>query len=374
MSPPVRSTARLDSLTGIRALAATVVLLHHLGPWWNGSEMLEPLEVISTQGSSGVCLFFVLSGFVLAWSHRLKDSLVAFYARRFLRVVPSYWAACLLVIPILAFENWHGAQNSWRAEAFSFTLLQSWIPDWHWYQGGNSVGWSLSTEAFFYVVFPFLYLLVSDRSPRQRLIILSTLTAAAIAVPLIAHPTDTQVEHQQGLAYFIIYTFPPVRLLEFAIGVVAGTLMRDGMRIRMPLRLALCIAVAGYLLAGAVPHYLGFVAVPLIPIILLVYSCAQADLDGDRSVLRCPLLVTLGTWSYTFYLLHQMMLRLLRELLRGSDLPYSARLAFALTTVLTSVLLAFLLHRLVEKPFARTLTPWRRAARKEGLPMSIATG
>src|SRR5690349_6614625 len=59
------STARIESLTGLRWWAAFFVFTHHMG-------YLAPLPIreFLKLGTSGVTFFFVLSGFVLTWSAR----------------------------------------------------------------------------------------------------------------------------------------------------------------------------------------------------------------------------------------------------------------------------------------------------------------
>src|SRR4051812_30091043 len=86
----VAAPGRLDSLTGIRALAAFAVFTHH-----THSAMLPSAGFghLSTQGSSGVAFFFVLSGFVLTWSSRPDDSTASFYRRRIARILPLYLLA-----------------------------------------------------------------------------------------------------------------------------------------------------------------------------------------------------------------------------------------------------------------------------------------
>ena len=72
MAKPSRRPAgpsRLDSLTGLRFFAAGIVFMHHSFELTTGT-LREALLAVFGHGRAGVSFFFVLSGFVLAWSAR----------------------------------------------------------------------------------------------------------------------------------------------------------------------------------------------------------------------------------------------------------------------------------------------------------------
>ena len=98
-------TARLDSLTGVRFFAALLVFGFHGVHYANTGE----LDVFSA-GMVGVSLFYLLSGFVMAWTVREGDRPAAFYRRRFARIYPAFIAAWLLSLAMLLsrglFEAW----------------------------------------------------------------------------------------------------------------------------------------------------------------------------------------------------------------------------------------------------------------------------
>ncbi|UCN13634.1 acyltransferase family protein [Cellulomonas iranensis] len=69
---------RLDALTGLRFLAALVVVVFHLSLnrfFLDAPALVDPLQgVLRNGGWLGVTFFFVLSGFVLTWSARPGDT------------------------------------------------------------------------------------------------------------------------------------------------------------------------------------------------------------------------------------------------------------------------------------------------------------
>jgi peptidoglycan/LPS O-acetylase OafA/YrhL len=102
-------TARLESLTGMRAIAALVVFLHHVPRHFEG-DPLRAFNHIAVQGGIGVTFFFALSGMVITWAYVPGDRPRSFYRRRVARIYPAYLAAFLaglvLAIGIHARHIW----------------------------------------------------------------------------------------------------------------------------------------------------------------------------------------------------------------------------------------------------------------------------
>jgi peptidoglycan/LPS O-acetylase OafA/YrhL len=136
---------KLDALTGLRFLAAALILVHHSTILW------IPIPLWSF--GHGVSLFFVLSGFILAYVYpRLEDSgaIKRFLVLRAARIWPAhvttlFLAAFAFSLPLL---TWQFVAN--------VTMLQGWIPSEPWYFSYNAPSWSISTEFGFYLAFPFL--------------------------------------------------------------------------------------------------------------------------------------------------------------------------------------------------------------------------
>lgn len=104
---------RLDSLTGVRFFAAMLVFGFHALHYVSG------LEVFSA-GMVGVSLFYILSGFVMAWTAREDDRPSLFYRRRFARIYPAFIAAWLVSLALLLVS---GNLMAW--DALPPTLLQA---------------------------------------------------------------------------------------------------------------------------------------------------------------------------------------------------------------------------------------------------------
>jgi peptidoglycan/LPS O-acetylase OafA/YrhL len=151
---------RLDVL---RAVAILLVVLFHfnitLADVAAGRES-KILGEIFTFGSSGVPLFFVISGFCIHLSF-LKDprqSVRGFYWRRFCRIYPPYFMS-LVVFSLLAAFKIRGSINL-KQFLIHALLVHNFFPAANFY-AINSAYWSLAVEFQFYLLFPVLLLLRS---------------------------------------------------------------------------------------------------------------------------------------------------------------------------------------------------------------------
>lgn len=156
MTAPVRPASRimLDSLTAVRGPAALLVFGYHVihGTQW--ANWLPGARL----GYVGVSLFFILSGFVLAWSYNKNAGAKNFYLRRFARVYPLhlfFYCVALLGLLLFGVSNSAGDLNPLSA-LLNLVLLQAWVPSWEVIFSNNAVSWSLSCEAFFYLMTPFV--------------------------------------------------------------------------------------------------------------------------------------------------------------------------------------------------------------------------
>lgn len=146
------SLSYIKPLDGIRFLAVTLVLLDH----WSGDNMGFPA------GYLGVCLFFVLSGFLITrilLQAKHKDdqkgvshtaSIKRFFIRRTIRIFPLYYLTLMFlyladVPPIREKILW---LISYSANIY-MALNATWL-------GSSDHLWSLAVEEQFYLFFPFL--------------------------------------------------------------------------------------------------------------------------------------------------------------------------------------------------------------------------
>jgi peptidoglycan/LPS O-acetylase OafA/YrhL len=343
---------QLNSLTGLRAIAATAVFAIHTDYLFRNNGRYSLVDAVMKQGTVGVSLFFILSGFVLTWKHKTGTrSKRMFWRRRAARILPAYLLVLVLFgLPVTAYLS-HGDLGPDLGRAlFNATLLQSWIPSPRWFAGGNTVGWSLSTEAFFYAAFPFLIGPMLSSSRRVRGLLLVAALAAAVAIPVVVHPSIATISLQRGVGYWLVYIAPPVRLLEFVVGMLVASLLRDGVRVPVGLVPASGLAIGSYVLAGRTHSSLAFVAITIVPFALLIAAAAQADLAGRRSVFRSRWLVHAGVRSYSFYLVHFLIVRVAMVTFAPEHSSLPTKIVGISACFSAGWVIAYFIYRFVEHP------------------------
>jgi peptidoglycan/LPS O-acetylase OafA/YrhL len=211
---------KLNALTALRFFAALAIVVLHSKAAFHANAWIDswiPLEY-------GVSFFFVLSGFILTYTHpqtgfRASDR--SFYIARFARVWPLHvvtFALCLMLIP----ERARLAPDGFYTIIANLSLVHAWIPVAGFFYSYNAVSWSISVEAFFYLCFPFL-LRNLDRTWHWKLLSVAALAAGLLTLATVLHvpgydPAAPFAVSTTGLAY----TSPIVRLFEFLLGMVTA--------------------------------------------------------------------------------------------------------------------------------------------------------
>jgi peptidoglycan/LPS O-acetylase OafA/YrhL len=331
------------------------VVLYHLS---RNTGKIPGLSDAVWYGRTGVTFFFVLSGFVLAWTYDGAGiPAKVFLWRRFARIWPMMVVSTALSVTVMAVQN---DAVSRRAVGASLLLLHAWVPDRVYAAAGNPAAWSLSDEAFFYSIFPLLLAVLARRGTRTW----AWTAAVCFASLALVWPAASTASDGFHRAWALDY-LPLTRSLEFVVGVAAGLAVKRGWRPRTPLRVAVLLVVGGHLLlipwSRAVPETLWYspysasqlLSTPLFA--LLVSAAAIADVDSRRTGLRGTWMIRLGHWSFCWYLVHEIVIRIV-EGLRGhrpASLPETA--AVWATVLVLSLALAAAAYQWIERPAERAL-------------------
>lgn len=337
---------RLHALTGLRFFAALAVVIYHAG------RHVEPqLTHYAGLGNTGVTFFFVLSGFVLAWTARQGDRAGHFYWRRFARVWPLHLVMTLAAVLLML--SW-GEGMSLPILIVTVLLVQAWMPPNSWHYGYNQVSWSLSCEAFFYATFPWLAPRLLD-FPRRARVVLAVVPAAMVMGALLVL---TIAPARSG---FLLFVNPAYRLGEFVVGICLATLLRSGWRPPLSIRTSSLFVVGSYAIGMGIANTL-FVDPLALPAVvgdllmlpglaLLISAVAAHELGGGVTWLAYGPVVLLGEWSFALYLVHDLVLRSLAHV----RAPWVPKPALLVVAVLLAVGLSWLLHVVVERPVERYL-------------------
>src|SRR5262245_31917974 len=219
-SHPVASRSPLRALTGVRFLAAFYVVSFHTLPFLRSHFRLpRAAEQFLSNGNLAVAFFYLLSGFILAYTYegKIKNprDYVRYFRARFARIYPVYLLSLLLVLPFQL-------KTPLGAKLAVLFMVQAWNPANPGLAGAwNYPAWSLSVEAFFYVTFPLFLLAMSAWSVRT----LRLMTGALLFVS-VALPTPTEVLGVwNGVTYGLRIPLPVLRLPEFLVGIALGLLL-----------------------------------------------------------------------------------------------------------------------------------------------------
>jgi peptidoglycan/LPS O-acetylase OafA/YrhL len=349
MAGPDQHRHRLDSLTGLRALAALAVFGRHVSTWFTGTALAPIGDRLLAQGANGVSFFFVLSGFVLAWSARSAPqhgAVAGWSVRRAARIVPLHVLTWALAFGVIAVE---GSRVSAPAVVANLFLVHAFVPKQSVYYSMDAVSWSLSCELFFYALF----------WPARRTLrsLPSRLLPAALALCLLGTVGLLAAVDRVGPAHAAWYGYvaPPFRLLEFLAGMVTAELVATGRWPRVPLPVAMALAGGAYVATGWVGFPFKATGVTLVPFIVLIAAAARTDLAGEGSWWSRCTAQRLGEWSFAFYLVHQLVVRLAdRGGLATAGSAAEAVLAVA-AVLAVSVAASAAAFAFVERPAARWL-------------------
>lgn len=344
-APGIHRSSRIPSLDGLRAVSIAMVLAGHAA---SGIPALRdrPLLLYTVfNGSRGVNVFFVISGFLitslLLREERLtgRISLKQFYIRRGFRILPPFWiflGAVVLLWKIGAFET------RWAHLAVAFTFLRDYIAG-DWWTGHS---WSLSVEEQFYLLWPAAVVLAGRR---RSLWIASGLIVAAPAIRVLSHLFVTG--RFGPIEFFMFHMRVDSLMFGCALALVQNSPRFDGLAKRVLnwpcMLLALCffLFLSGYLNYRFQGYYLlpfGYTFEAIAISHLLLYFVRSPDSVGGR-LLNSRFLVHVGVISYSLYLWQQLFLT---DMLRS-------RLGNFPVNLIAAFLAAELSWRLVEQPAMR---------------------
>ena len=361
-----RKPARLNALTGLRCFAAiNIVFFHFSNPDWFG--FLAP---VVNAGFASVSFFILLSGFVLAYNYADRARAgeldkVRFWEARFTRLYPIYLLSLLLswrVVPAEYAAHTHAM--FWTGMVLTPLLLQGWVPSLATFL--NTPAWTMSAEAFYYFIFPWL---ARGKKPARigpylgkmgGVWVLGLVPGAlymAFNPDGIAHPD----RWSYGPWLWALKYTPYAHIFSFVFGVMLANL--DAMiprasQVRLWLGLIGFGGIYGVLSLGPLVPY----AIIHDGLLMPLFAFIVLGLAGENplaTALGVRPLVFVGEASYCLYLLHFT----LWNLIHSSHVLN--RLGLALfdpwISYVTLIVLALLALHLIEKPAQRQLRKWMGA-------------
>lgn len=338
-----RSRPRLYVIDGIRLVAALMVAVHHYAGTnranqpgnaiWDrpASEIMPTLFHFASFGWIGVEIFFVISGFVICmscWGRTPKD----FFVSRVIRLYPAYWVGVAFTTAAMIALPGVWERPPGRDILLNFTMLQSGsnVPD------VDIVYWTLWSELRFYLLF--MVVVAMGLTYRRVVVFCCAWGAAAMLAPVSKFPLLVLAADPSGAWYFIA-------------GLALYLMHRFGQDLLLWGILAMAWLMGQRELAMRVAYedvssWRG--AVVIFTVFLLVMVAVAL---GYTDRIRWKWLVTAGCLTYPLYLMHYVAGVALLNRLHDTMDP---RLLIALV-VAGFLVLAWLVHRFVERPAARLL-------------------
>jgi len=368
-------------LTGIRGIAAMCVLLAHYVFWVSpvAQAMLPPeLVGLFSLPYTGMTIFFVLSGFVIAynyvempWKQRPANTTARFMMYRVARLYPLLLFFSLIIIryrmPALGIDALLTDPKILRDLLMQFSMTQSWTPHLDAagklvIDGSFFVSWSISTEFFLYISFAAMMLVY----PRFRLrLVIGYLAVAALLLLWWSHQNNATYFETLTPADYERWLFdvsPYYRMIEFGFGMVAYWFYKHA-----PVKaLQQYGGAAGFLvLAGVyiasnlkwmIPAQMHIKLLVAAGVALILQACTQKNMLNRA--LSSKLLVYIGTISYSIYLFHYLAPNLLTRHSSSTVFDERMLLLFSFNMAITiafTLVLATGLYYIVEVPGRRLL-------------------
>ena len=324
----------LHNIQMLRAFAAILVIMHHTLPHYHAmGGSLSWINTISTWGFAGVDIFFIISGFIMAYTtfnkERTLHNAKTFFKHRLFRIYLGYWPFFLVMLIGLYITNPSKLSNLDILNSFFLTnddMFQLVLP----------VSWSLTYELYFYFLFLFTFLF----SVRYLYLIIPILVLLLLSYLLF---------FSYGHYDFFYSPF----LLEFFAGVLLY--MYKDYLIKLwvlPIAILLMLLAYGYGIEHETKNGIDRIATFGLGALLIVLIALILE---TKKIYRAhKYFISLGDASYTLYLSHLIILQLfwvtgLRNLFTNPASITLPVLGF-LSILLICILFSLFYYQKIEKP------------------------
>ena len=364
----------IKPLTSLRFIFAIMVFASHL-KFLSKSEskvLRWVYENIFYEGYIGVGFFFILSGFILAYTY--QDSFIKgnssnfkFYIARLARIYPLHLLTFVLSIP-LTLNILANSPISWGMKAIAnLTLLQSFIPNSGVYFSFNSPSWSISDEMFFYLTFPLLIFitqkLLSNKFKKIMIICI------VFTVPLLEIIIPSEYYHQ------LFYINPVLRVFDFFLGILLFNLYKYLIKQRKIINytnievVSILLLFVFFIFHSWIPDVMRYSYYYWIPMSCLILSFSFQK-GFISKLLSHKLLIHLGDISFGFYMFHLLVLKYF-DLLNTRILFIENDFLIVAVTFIISIIVSHYSYRLFETPLNKLIRNTFNSKKKISTSISL---
>ncbi len=311
---------KIKPLTSLRIFFALMVFLRHTSFIFNHQQFRDTHNPFFSQlcsrffdeGFVGVSFFFMLSGFILCLTYRDKlatgqTGFKDFWVARIARVYPLHLLTLLIAIPV-SLSGMATAKSLWLGKLLLNTLLlQSFVPDNDVYFSFNGSSWSISNEMFFYLLFPFIIIAWLKGSRFLKI----SLCLLPLLIPIGIWLVPATLQHH------LFYVNPLFRVVDFLMGILLYNLYERIKEAKLFSSSSIAtVAEAGaiglfalfFTFHNSIPEVYRYSCYYWLPVMLIIlvfmYQAGYVS-----KLLSAKWLVLGGEISFSFYLLHQLVMK-----------------------------------------------------------------
>jgi peptidoglycan/LPS O-acetylase OafA/YrhL len=295
---------------------------------------------VTSYGWLGVEMFFIISGFAIcmsSWGRSIGD----FARSRIIRLFPAYWPAVLLTTAVVALIPTVMEHRPWNEVLTNLTMINRPLG----VRPADLVYWTLWVEARFYLLFAVVLLWWAKGLTLKKATIFGYgwLLASVIVVNSPEELLKTLLIPNYsaffvgGIALYLIHRFGADIKLWGLVGLSYALMMHFTAR--------RVIQVGENDVRRELNIWIGMAIITIFYLVMIAVAL------GWTSRIRWSWLTTAGALTYPFYLTHEFIGWVIIHALRD----VRPRMIVVVATIAIMMVVAYLLHRLIEKPLARLL-------------------
>lgn len=350
----------IKNLQSLRFVFCMLIFVFHY------TGMTHASYVFTYGGEAGVAFFFMLSGFALSVGRSkkkdgTKEALASFLLRRFRKLYPLHLAALIAAVAWAAYIG-----KPFEPEYFvaQMAMLQTWLLSAECNLYGNAVSWFLCPLFLCYALFPWLY-----RNIMRRI---WTVGFRCAFIAYIVAYTSVGLFSDADIDGFV-YAFPPVRVIDFVVGMLAYRLYSSsagdeirrrvsGMNTVQATLAEFCIVlmcVATWCIYPSVCMPVRFSAMFWLPffVTILWFAFAEGGRGAFSRLFRQRAMMWLGGISFEIYMIHLTSISLCSAVF-GKIFGYDDQNLYVLfmCCLVVTICAAYIVNRVEEKMFRRPIT------------------
>lgn len=315
---------KVQSIQILRGGAAWMIVIHHFMQQFYNFQSTNPVgDFFSHYGQFGVDVFFVISGFIMAYilSTSEKNS-KEFVLNRIIRIVPNYWFWTFVIL-IMGFfiKELYTSQATLQSVLMSLFFIPHDNPSQLLgFYPTLTVGWTLNIEMFFYAIIAFVLLL--KLSAKINLFIIMTIL---LFLPFL---------YKMGHVELYKIVAGNLRLFEFSFGIALYLLEKEYKSIFYSKSLlVVAILFAGLFFVLDISKELKFIPLAAFVVYIALLFENYLSLHSDNLIIKQW--VYFGEISYSTYLVHSIIIWIVFSFLNNINIIFSLFVTLILTLIIS---------------------------------------